>query len=346
MSVVGDGARVAVRVPGRVCLLGEHTDWAGGAAVVVPMDRAVTVLAEPSDRLEATAVLDGVSHAWEEGADPGALRFVPAVAAEVRERFCLPTNARLHLAGDLPPGRGFSSSAAVSVALVRTFAAIAGRTLPLDETVEAAYAAERERVGVACGRLDPAACAWGLPLFLRFAGDEMVVEPLPARLRLAVGAFRAPRDTPGILATLGRHFRGEVPLRDPEAVRRVGAVRGAIEGFAAQAVHGRQALYEGDLVALGGAMDACQELYEEELMAALPELRAPGLVRAVRALKAAGALGAKFSGAGGDGSVIGLFPVREERTTDAPLHGTAGAGVAALDALGLDAFAMEVWSAA
>jgi galactokinase len=343
--MIPDG-RVAVRVPGRVCLLGEHNDWAGGAALVVPMDRAVAVIAEPADTLSATAVIEGRSFTWSPDEEPGVLRFVPAVAAEVSERFGLPTNAHVHIAGDLPPGRGFSSSAAVSVALVRTFAALAGRTLGTEETIEAAYAAEHDRLGVGCGRLDPAACAWGVPLFLRFADDDrMDVEPLPARLRLAVGSFRAPRDTGAILDTLGRHFRGEVPIRDPDAVRRVGAVRGAIEGFAAQAVYGRVALLEGDLVALGGAMDACQEIYEEELMFSLPELRAPGLVRAVRALKAAGALGAKFSGAGGDGSVVGLFPVGEDLTPDIPRHGTVAAGVAALDALGLDAFAMEVWSA-
>lgn len=338
-------ARVAVRVPGRICLLGEHNDWAGGAAVVVPMDRAVAVIAEAADGLSATAVLEGRQLSWEAGQDPGPLRFVPAVAEEMAARFGIAPAAHVHIAGDLPAGRGFSSSAALSVALVRTFAALAERPLSLDETIEAAYAAEHDRLGVGCGRLDPAACAWGTPLFLRFAGDRTEVEALPARLRLAVGSFRAPRDTVGILATLGRHFRGEVPLRDPDAVRRVGAVRGALEGFGAQATFGRDALYDGDLVALGGAMDACQELYEEELMAALPELRAPGLVRAVRALKAAGALGAKFSGAGGDGSVVGLFPVDEDLPTDVPAHGTVAAGVAALDALGLEAFAMEVWSA-
>jgi mevalonate kinase len=310
------------------------------------MDRGVTVLAEPSATLSATAVLEGKTLAWTDGEDPGPLRFVPAVAAEVAARFGLPTAARIHLGGDLPAGRGFSSSAAVCVALVRAFAALADRTLTFEEQIEAAFAAERDRVGVACGRLDPAACAWGLPLYLRFAGDQMLVEPLPARLTLAVGSFRAPRDTPGILATLARYFHGEVPLRDPEAVSRVGAVRGAIEGFAAHAKHGRGALLAGDLPALGGAMDACQEIYEEELMASLPPLRAPGLVRAVRALRAAGALGAKFSGAGGDGSVVGLFPAHTLRASEGTLHGTVGAGVAALDALGLDAFAMEVWSAA
>lgn len=335
--------RFAARVPGRVCLLGEHNDWAGGASLVVPMDRAVTVLAEPADRLSATAVVHGRSLTWTEGEEPGELRFVPAVAAEVAERLGLPTNIRIHLAGDLPAGRGFSSSAAVSVALVRAFAGVAGRPLDREDEIEAAYAAERNRVGVQCGRLDPAACAWGVPLFLRFSWDRMLVEPLPARLALAVGSFRAPRDTPGILATLGRHWRGEVPIKDPEAVARVGAVRGAIEGFGAFAKQGRAALLAGDLTRLGKAMDGCQELYEEELALTLPALRAPGLVRAVRALRASGALGAKFSGAGGDGSVVGLFPIGGNVRD--PRHGTVHAGVAALDALGIDAFAMEVWAA-
>ncbi|MFZ5475620.1 MAG: mevalonate kinase family protein [Myxococcota bacterium] len=321
------------RVPGRVCLLGEHNDWAGGAAIVVPMDRAVAARAEPADTLSATAVMEGRSFAWTDGEDPGPLRFVPAVAAELAARFGVPATGRVHLDGDLPPGRGFSSSAATCVAVARALAGLHGLALTRDDEVEVAYRAEHDRVGVACGRLDPLACAHGVPLFLRFAGDDVRVEPVPACLELAVGSFRAPRDTPGILATLGRHFRGEVPLRDFDAVRRVGAVRGAMEGFCAQAIAGRSALVEGDLPALGACMDACEEIYEEELMAAIPALEAPGLVRAVRALRAAGALGAKFSGAGGDGSVVGLYPPR----------GDVAAGVAALDRLGLDAFAMEVW---
>ncbi len=337
--------RVAVRVPGRVCLLGEHNDWAGGASLVVPMDRGIAVLAEEAPQLSASAVLEGRSLTWTEGDDPGALRFVPAVRDELAARG-VSVSAHLHIGGDLPAGRGFSSSAALCVALVRAMTALARVELPLEDQIEAAYNAERHRVGVACGRLDQAACAWGVPLFLRFSGERMEVEPLPARLRLAVGSFRVPRDTAAILHTLGVHHRGEVRVRDADAVRRAGAVREALDGFGRQAWFGRDALLSGDLVALGSAMDASQQLYEEELAAYLPELRAPGLHRAVRALRAAGALGAKFSGAGGDGSVVGLFPVREEVAVHGADHGTVSAGVAALDALGLDAFAMEVWSAA
>lgn len=319
-------------VPGRVCLLGEHCDWAGGASIVVPMDRGVRVRVGPADGLRATALLEGQAIEWTDG-DAGPLRFVGAVADELQARFNLPRTGAVHIEGDLPAGRGFSSSAAVCVGLVRAFAAEAGLALTRDEEIEIAYRAEHDRCGINCGRLDHAAVAWGSPVFLRFVGDEMDAEPLPACLELAVGSFPTPRDTAGILAALGRYHRGEVPLRDFDAVRTVGAVRGAIEGFAAQAVHARRALLEGDVVALGAAMDVCQDIYEEELMPTIPALYAPGLVRAVRALRGAGALGAKFSGAGGDGSVIGLFPPR----------GDVAAGVAALDALGLDAFPMEVW---
>ena len=321
-------------VPGRVCLIGEHNDWAGGSAIVVPIDRHVRVQIAQATTLSATAVLEGKVLSWQDGEDAGALRLVPAVAQVLSAEWGRPVCGTLHVEGDLPAGRGFSSSAAVCVALVRVFATHYGETLTTAEVAELAYRAEHDVCGIGCGRLDPLACAWGIPLYLTFTGDDVAAEPLPAHLALAIGSFRAPRDTAQILATLGRHHRGEVAVRDWEGVVRVGAVRGALSAFDEQARAARQALYTGDLVSLGASMNVCQEVYEEELMPAFPELRAPGLVKAVRALRQAGALGAKFSGAGGDGSVIGLYAAEDPRIRE---------GVAALDQLGIDAFAMEVW---
>ncbi len=323
-----------ISVPGRICLVGEHNDWAGGAAIVVPMDRFVHVRLRPAPTLSATAVLEGQVLTWSGTGEAGALRFVPAVAKVCGALWGVECVGMIHIEGELLAGRGFSSSAAVCVALVRAFAEQSGRTLSPPEVAELAWQAEAEECGVNCGRLDPLACAWATPLYLRFNGDEVDGEPLPAHLGLAVGSFPAPRDTVAILSTLGRHHRGEVAVRDWEGVRRVGAVRGALEGFGEQARHARDALLNGDLIALGASMNVCQDIYEEELMPAFVELRAPGLVRAVRALRQAGALGAKFSGAGGDGSVVGLY-----RPDDPQL----AAGVSALDRLGLDAFAMELW---
>lgn len=327
--------------PGRICLVGEHCDWAGGASVVVPVDRRVEVHAEPAPGLVVRSHLDGRELRWSPGGEvPPALFLAPAVVEALRRHVEVEARGHYTLSTDLPAGRGLSSSAAFCVALGRAMLRAAGRPCPPDFVAEIAYLAEHEVAGVACGRLDPLACAHGLPLYLGFppaeAGGRAApgqVEPLPAHFDLAVGTFPTPRDTHAILDALSRHWRGEVPLRDWDATRRVGAVRSAIEGFAAQAEHARIAMIEGDLRALGGAMDTCQEIYEEELASTLSELRAPGLMRAVRALRAAGALGAKFSGAGGDGSVIGLFPP----------GGAARAGVAALDAMGLDALVAELW---
>lgn len=321
--------------PGRICLVGEHCDWAGGQALTVPMDRAVTVewsksavhLARSSDGpVRVTSWFEGREQRWNGQGDPGLFRLVPAVFTAVGE----PLVGHIAIGGDLPAGRGFSSSAAVCVALVRALRPYWGP----DEIAEIAYRAERA-TGSACGRMDPLACAWAVPLSMRFHGESVLVEPISGRCALAVGVFPTPRDTVGILRTLNQHHAGEVALRDWAAVGRVGAVRGAIEGFAAQAGPAAAALRDHDLRALGGAMDACQEIYEEELVPAFPELRAPGLVRAVRALRAGGALGAKFTGAGGDGSVIGLYP-----------PGGAAEGVRALDALGLSAFCVEVFAPA
>lgn len=310
--------------PGRICLVGEHNDWAGGYALTVPMDRGIQVQTEAGP-FRTHSWFEGREHSWSGQGDPGIFNLVPAVFEVLGQ----PLTGDIRISGDLPAGRGFSSSAALCVALVRALRPDASAP----EAADLAYRAER-LTGSACGRMDPLACAWNVPLSLRFHGEAVVVEPVSGRCALAVGVFPTPRDTRGILRTLSVHHAGDVSLQDWSALARVGAVRGALEGFGVQAMHAAAALRDHDLRAVGGAMDACQDIYEEELVPEFPELRAPGLVRAVRALKSSGALGAKFTGAGGEGSVIGLY---------AP--GGAEVGVRALDAMGLESFAVEVHGA-
>ena len=173
-------------------------------------------------------------------------------------------------------------------------------------------------MGVACGRLDPIACAWGKPLFLRFSEQNVQLEPLSVHLELVVGSFPLHRNTSEILATLNQDFQQGGPSRQ------------IIKGFALQAEAGKEALLAWDLPAVGKAMDHCQFLYESFRF---PALQAPGLLQAVRVLRNHGALGAKFSGAGGEGSVIGLYTPGAD----------SNAGVMALQNLGLDAFVMSLF---
>jgi mevalonate kinase len=145
------------------------------------------------------------------------------------------------------------------------------------------------------------------PILLRWGSDGAVsIQAIhPARtLHLVVASFAAPRNTPAILRALQQHAKGAAASElEPEAVQAVGS---ALATFATEAEQGAGALQAGDATALGLSMDRAQQAYER-MAALIPALHAPALARAVQGLKAVGALGAKFSGAGGDGSVIGLF---------------------------------------
>lgn len=308
---------VSAWAPGRVALLGEHCDWAGGASLAAPLPMRVTVRVEAGEAdLLASSTLEG---ARLEGRWPaqgqvdrrgGPLRFIPACAAALAARGRPVRALRLHIDSDLPAGRGFSSSAALSLAVLDAMAQASGERLPELELAELAWHVERELLGVACGRLDPLSSALGRAgggsaVLLRWSSEGLPVEARPirpgARLHLVVGAFAAPRDTPGILATLNRCVAGE-----HDDVQAIDGVREALAGFAEEALASALAVSEGDTVALGQSMNRAQHAYERHLHARLPALRAPGLVAACAALRETGALGAKFSGAGGDGSVVAL----------------------------------------
>ena len=133
-----------------------------------------------------------------------------------------------------------------------------------------------------------------------------VLKPLP----LLVAAFPTPRDTPAILAALQDAFAEGV---DSTSAAAAGAQE-ALSTWASGAEAGARAVETGDLLALGEAMNAAQEVYDRALAPHIPALAAPALRRTARWLRIQGALGAKFSGAGGDGSLVALLSSPEEAT--------------------------------
>lgn len=323
---------VSVRYPGRACLLGEHCDWAGGASLTVPLDQGIRVSAvAAAGGLAVRATLEGqvLEGHWDlqPSVDPagGPLRFVPAAALALRARGIEPPPVQLTVMSDLPPGRGLSSSAAFCLAVLDALARHAGCRLEGGVLAALATEVERDLLGVACGPLDPLACVAAAPVLLRWgAGAAVAIERIdPVRsLHLVVGSFAAPRDTPAILRTLQNHAHSaEAHRLAPQAVA---AVREALATFAEAAELGATALRSGESAALGLAMDRCQHAYER-MAAQVPALHAPMLAQAVAGLRQRGALGAKFSGAGGDGSVIALYRERPGALqAQAWLRGQAG----------------------
>jgi galactokinase len=149
-----------VRAPGRVNLIGEHTDYNDGFVLPLATDRAVWIALRPrADRQVLAHSLDfagSTTFALDELAqsDDGWAEYVKGVAWALQE-----AGHRLHgwegvIAGDMPVGAGLSSSAALELAVARAFAAVS--ELPWDAAKMALLGqrAENEWVGVRCGIMD------------------------------------------------------------------------------------------------------------------------------------------------------------------------------------------------
>ena len=306
---------VRVRYPGRICLLGDHCDWAGGSSLTVPTPMGIEVRADRArDGILVRSDMNGetLEQRFPIEKRPiatGPLRFIPAILNELLCAGIPVVPAELWVRSDLPAGRGLSSSASFSLGVIDALCRLSGQPLTIEQLMEAAFSVEHDQLGVGCGRLDQAACAAAEPLLLRWNGHETALTTRLApfgTVHLVVVVMNAPRNTAMILRTLQRHHAA--PIGDPHG----DAVREALSEFGTAAERGARALQTGDLETLGAAMNSAQHLYDCNLAARFPDLDAPAVRRAIAALRGLGSLGAKFSGAGGEGSVVGLF--KDENT--------------------------------
>ncbi len=311
---------VSLFVPGRLCLFGEHSDWAGGyrashphiepgACLVVGTDQGLRATAAPLEGvLELTTRLpDGPAFGPERiplelatldevARGTGFFSYAAATAREMCERYPV-GGLRLEVEADLPVRKGLSSSAAVCVLVVRAFSELHGLGLGPREEMALAYAGER-RTGSECGRMDQV-CAFGRRVTsLHFDAEAFEVEPIaPAgAFHLLVIDLQRGKDTRRILSDLNACFP-EAPGRVAEGVREaLGRENRALVGRA------RAAVEAGDARALGALMTEAQALFDAKVAPACPELRAPRLheVLAHPAL-AELAFGGKGVGSQGDG---------------------------------------------
>jgi galactokinase len=146
----GAAPTVVASAPGRVNLIGEHTDYNDGFVLPMAIDRRVVVAAAPNGgrTLIIEAAHDGD-------------RYVDAVAQLMRMPPWNVPGANVLVAGDVPIGSGLSSSAALELAAARALAALGGIHWNAETMARLAQRAENEIIGVQCGIMDQltAACA-------------------------------------------------------------------------------------------------------------------------------------------------------------------------------------------
>jgi galactokinase len=180
--------------PGRVNLIGEHTDYSGGLVLPAAIELGITAeitRALPDVALTSRQYGPGESFAADGGgpAVTGWARYGQAVAAELAALGRPAVGFEGEVTSTLPAGAGLSSSAALEVALALALCAVAEFELEPLELVLACQRAELRAVGVPCGILDQAACVLGRPgtaLLLDCFTLEVRAVPLPAEAALVV----------------------------------------------------------------------------------------------------------------------------------------------------------------
>jgi len=282
------------RAGGKVILLGEHAVVYGRPAIAagLPIGLTAEVVYGLGPQLEG--------HPGARG-DARPRELVRAAATLVGVE---PRDVVVQVRSELPPGRGFGSSAALAVAVLRALAERAGRVYTRAEELELGRQLEAVFHGTPSG-IDPAAAALG-GCFSFVRGEPPTITPLALGrpLPLVIAFDDAERSTAEVVARL-RARRDAAPERYEALFDAVAAV--VDDGIAAARA--------GNLAELGRAFDRNQALLETL------GVSSTDTDRAVRAARRAGALGAKLTGGGAGGAVIALA------TETAPV-------VAALAALG------------
>jgi galactokinase len=330
----------AASAPGRVNLIGEHTDYNGGPVLPIAIAQRTTAVVGPGAD-GAEGVLDVVSTRdrqvvrvnWHEELPAGWSAYVGGVVRELSALELVPPHGSARIAVDstVPVGAGLSSSAALTVSVAKALAP----NLPPRQIAGVAYRAEHDHVGVRCGVMDQTIAALGKrdhALLLECGSLAVKQIPFKARLllvdtgvrhELATSSFNTRRaECEEAVKRLKIELPELVWLASWPAEWLPRLKRALKEPLRSRAVHvvsetartrfGAQLLEEGKLKQFGKLLyeshESCRRLYE---------CSAPELDTVVAAAKRAGAWGARMTGAGWGGAAIVLVTKSDKKTAPA-----------------------------
>ncbi|MDZ4379835.1 MAG: galactokinase [Parvibaculum sp.] len=316
----GVEAQAEGHAPARVNLIGDHTDYADGFCLPMPLRCATRVAMARAPAFAARSEGHAAS-----GFDPfGPPRgdwtdYVAGPLAELAKAGIEVPPVAVLVASDIPQGAGVSSSAALEVAVIRAALALAGTPLADADVARMAQRAENLYCGVNCGILDQMASAAGrmgeaLLLDCRTGTGRLVSVPAAFRFRV-VHCGEARRLADGVYNERRRAVEeaasilGLSALRDavPDDVERLpAAVRARARHVVAEnaRVLAAVAALEGaDLSAFGRLMTESHRSLATDY-----EVSTPALDRLADAMLAAGAAGARLTGAGFGGCAVALLP--------------------------------------
>jgi galactokinase len=334
------------QAPGRVNLIGEHTDYNEGfvlpfaidktarVAVAVRPDSTARLLSTYGDQGLATADLD----ALEPGSAKGWTKYPLGVVWALQQRGIAVPGLDLLLDSDVPLGAGLSSSHAIECAVITALNELTGAGMAPEEMVLATQRAENDFVGAPTGIMDQSASLRGskgqavfldcrdqsvrlVPFNAEAAGLVMLVVDTKVSHSHADGGYASRRAS----CERGAELLGVKALRDVQVGDLEGATRLLDEVTYRRVRHvvteNSRVLQTVELLAsdgpgaIGALLDASHASMRDDF-----EISCPELDLAVETARANGAIGARMTGGGFGGAAIALTPVAMEQQVRAAVE--------------------------
>ena len=323
---------LVAEAPGRINLIGEHTDYNDGLVLPVAIDRTVAVAAAPGDGrcLRVLALdynerdeftLDKINRL----ANGGWRNYVRGVAWALADAgFELPA-ADLAITGDVPQGAGLSSSAALEVAVAGALTALSGREVARRDLALLCRRAENDFAGVQSGIMDQFAAALSQPaqaLFIDCRSLEVEYVPLPLEqeavdiVAVDSGVARRLGDTPynerrrecaeaakflAVASVTDANWEMLAAARPSLPERLFRRARHVI-GENKRVREAADSLRRADLTTLGALLRASHESLRDDFEVSTPELD----LLVELAWSTEGVIGARLTGAGFGGCTVNL----------------------------------------
>jgi len=340
-------------VPGRLCLFGEHSDWAGkyrtmnadikpGIALVSGIEQGIFATVEKDTRFSVTSSAPEIEDIWQdfsckmdyqelkEIARSGSFFCYCAGVASYMLEWYKVGGIKIHITKmTLPLKSGLSSSAAICVLVARAFNLMYNLNLSTMGEMNIAYWGEL-RTSSRCGRLDQA-CAFGVhPVVMSFDAEEVEVKNFNIKepLHWVFSDLNGQKDTIKILTDLNKAF----PFAEGEREKNVQYALGELnQKTVRKAV---ELMQEGEVEQLGRLMTQAQEDFDKYITPMCPsQLSSPKLHDMLNDEKVKSlSFGGKGVGSHGDGSVQFLAKSKEDQLEL----------VAYLKSLGLHAYSLTI----
>ena len=320
-------------VPGRLCLFGEHTDWAGhyrtmnadimpGASIVTGIEQGIYAEVERSTIFEMHSDAPAMADVWRDFscrmsekelkrvAKSGTFfSYCAGVASYMLEWYKV-GGVRIRITQmTLPMKSGLSSSAAICVLVARAFNLLYNLNLNTLGEMNIAYVGEL-RTSSRCGRLDQA-CAFGVkPNLMTFDGDEIEVKSLNVKKTLywVFADLCAEKDTIRILSDLNKAYPFATTEEEKNLHKALGEWNHDIVKKAAEY------MASGDAESLGKLMTSAEAMFDKYVTPMSPALWAPKLHEVLQDPNIQPWIwGGKGVGSHGDGSVQFLARSAEDQ---------------------------------